>query len=141
MRFMVMAAERAPTMATMIQKICQAMVRAAGQSARPECSASKAATRAKGSAKTECSNLIISSTVRMRLWLGTFGANFWWATGSSLAMVAALPVILVVLREIEMREDAVDVLRDDIVDGFWRVVKSGSGGHDERAGVVKGEHV
>src|SRR5690348_6094741 len=139
MRFIVIAAERAPTMATMIQAICQAMVRAAGQFARPARSASKAATRAKGSAKTECSNLIISSTVRMRLWTGGAGANSGWAFGwiaDLLPMIAALPVILVVLRKIEMREDAVDILRDDFIDGFWRVIKRGSGGHDERAGVV-----
>ena len=40
-----------------------------------------------------------------------------------------------------MREDAVDVLRDDFIDGFWRVIKRGSGGHDERASVVKAQHV
>ena len=61
MRFMVMAAERAPTMATTIHRVCC-------HEGKPPAAraASRAPTRAKGSAKTECSNLIISSTTRMR---------------------------------------------------------------------------
>src|SRR5215470_5532817 len=61
MRFMVMAAERAATIATMIQAIW----RQAGKppSAR---AASNAPTSANGRAKTECSNFIISRTVRIR---------------------------------------------------------------------------
>src|SRR6185437_194591 len=69
MRLIVMAAERAPTMATMIQKICSHV----GQ-----CPASRAArrapTRANGRAKTECSILIISKTVSMRervMWIAS----------------------------------------------------------------------
>ena len=60
-RFMVMAAERAPTMATMIQRSWRHVGNAPAERA-----ASSAPTSAKGSAKTECSNLIISSTMRMR---------------------------------------------------------------------------
>ena len=56
-------------------------------------------------------------------------------------MLAALPMILLVVRKIEMREDAKDELLDDVVDGFWRIIKSRRGGHDERAGVVKAQHV
>src|ERR1700676_4572401 len=62
MRFMVMAAERAATMATTIQTNW----RSVGQPFGGWCvarAASSAPVSAKGSAKTECSNLIISSTV------------------------------------------------------------------------------
>src|ERR1700756_3640189 len=69
MRLMVMAAERAATIATTIQRIW----RSVGQEFRVARAASNAPVSAKGKAKTECSNLIISSTVRMRealtLWL------------------------------------------------------------------------
>src|ERR1700730_5624784 len=61
MRFMVIAAERAPTIATMIQRICQTLGKRPASRA-----ASRAPTSAKGRAKTECSNLIISSTIRSR---------------------------------------------------------------------------
>lgn len=56
-------------------------------------------------------------------------------------MLAALPMILLVVRKIEMREDAKDELLDDVINGFGRVVKGGSGGHDECAGVVEAQHV
>ena len=57
MRLNVIAALRAPTMATISQKSC----RSVGQ---PR-TASSAPVSAKGKAKTECSNLIISSVVRV----------------------------------------------------------------------------
>ena len=56
MRLKVMAALRAPTMATISQKTCR-------QAGQPR-AASIAPVSANGSAKTECSNLIISSVVR-----------------------------------------------------------------------------
>src|SRR5580704_13012125 len=62
MRLMVMAAERAPTMATIIQRICRQVGRPP-----PTRAASSAPTNAKGRAKMECSNLIISRTVCTRL--------------------------------------------------------------------------
>jgi hypothetical protein len=61
MRFMVMAAERAPTIATTIQRSWRQVGKAPAERA-----ASSAPTSAKGRAKIECSNLIISSTMRMR---------------------------------------------------------------------------
>ena len=61
-RFIVIAAERAPTMATTIQAICTQEGQAPANRA-----ASSAPTNANGSANTECSILIISKTVRMRL--------------------------------------------------------------------------
>src|SRR2546425_11043257 len=65
MRFTVMAAERAPIMATMMQRCC----RSAGQECAVTRAASSAPVSANGRANTECSNLIISRTVRMRLGL------------------------------------------------------------------------
>src|SRR5215469_14192991 len=61
MRFMVMAADRAPTIATMIHAIWR-------QAGKPPAAraASNAPTSANGRAKTECSNFIISRTVRIR---------------------------------------------------------------------------
>jgi len=60
---MVIAAERAATMATTIHKIC----RTEGHPCRVHRAASNAPVSAKGSANIECSNLIISSTVLIRL--------------------------------------------------------------------------
>ena len=57
MRLNVIAALRAPTMATISQKSC-------GSVGQPR-TASNAPVSAKGKAKTECSNLIISSVVRI----------------------------------------------------------------------------
>src|SRR5271165_5267317 len=82
MRFMVIAADRAPTMAMTIHRICRhdGQSAFAGEAATADKpapvagidayrAASNAPVSAKGSAKTECSNLIISRMVRMRLWL------------------------------------------------------------------------
>src|SRR3977135_1207779 len=76
MRFIVIAAERAPTIATMIHKICRhdGQPAAACQPGNAPGiggwrAASRAPVSANGSAKTECSNLIISRIVRMRLGL------------------------------------------------------------------------
>src|SRR6266403_6385125 len=63
MRFSVIAAERAATIATTIHKTC----RSVGQPCSVARAASSAPVSANGSAKTECSNLIISRTVRIRL--------------------------------------------------------------------------
>lgn len=76
---MVMAAERAATMATTIHRIC----RNVGQPCVVTRAASKAPTSAKGNAKTECSNLIISSTVPMRPAIIRYDSDF---------RAAALPV-------------------------------------------------
>src|SRR5262252_4995348 len=65
MRFMVMAAERAATIATTIHRTC----RNVGQPCLVARAANSAAVRANGKANTECSNLIISRTMRMRLLL------------------------------------------------------------------------
>src|SRR5258705_13940465 len=63
MRLMVIAALRAATMATTIQSSCFSE----GQACVVNRAASNAPVSAKGSAKTECSNLIISRTVRRRV--------------------------------------------------------------------------
>jgi hypothetical protein len=62
MRFSVIAADLAATIATTIHKTC----RSVGQPCKVARAASNAPVSANGSAKTECSNLIISRTVRMR---------------------------------------------------------------------------
>src|SRR5579875_44034 len=138
MRFMVIAAERAPTMATMIQKICQAMMRPGGQFARPARSASNAATNAKGSAKTECSNLIISSTVRIRL---RRRFKFAFAAESSVAILGTRPAVLLILRQIELCQHAKNELLDKMFDGFRFVVKRRDCGHDHSTGVVDTQHI
>src|ERR1700687_2750036 len=63
MRLMVIAALRAATMATTIQRNCFQV----GQPWRVNRAASNAPVSAKGSAKMECSNLIISRTARRRV--------------------------------------------------------------------------
>src|SRR5450432_4030957 len=133
MRLMVMAAERAATMATTIQ----ANWRSVGQ---PRCvarAASNAPVSAKGSANTECSNLIISRTMRMRLVFFICGAG---ADASSVATSGLglfrgrwngpAPAIHFFLRQADLREDAADILCDEVVDSLRVMIKRGDGGHD-----------
>src|ERR1043165_352277 len=64
MRLKAIAAERAPTIATVIQSACQRVGSPVAVNPR---AASSAPRKAKGSAKSVCSILIISSVVRMLL--------------------------------------------------------------------------
>src|SRR5436305_377077 len=120
MRLMVMAAERADTMAITIQRNCCQV----GQRWEVKRAASNAPVRAKGSANTECSNLIISSTVRMRLLIkGSSGLSFFCGGRAS-------PAEHGVLRQIHLSEYPADVLHYEIVDRFRLVIKRGNGRHD-----------
>src|SRR5260370_39638462 len=76
MRLTVIAALRAATMATTIQSTCFSE----GQACVVNRAASNAPVSAKGSAKTECSNLIISRTVRRRV---IEGVGMWILTQST----------------------------------------------------------
>src|SRR6266852_7534699 len=128
MRFMVIAAERAATIATTIHKIW----RSEGQ---PRCvarAASSAPVSANGSANTECSNLIISSTILMLLAISKL------RTTSRLRFFrrgCARPAIHFVLLEANLREDAANVLRNEIVDRFRLVIKRRHRGHNHRSGL------
>src|SRR5271170_441851 len=116
MRLTVMAADRAATMATTIQKTCCTE----GQPCGGWCvarAASSAPVSANGSANTECSNLIISSTVRMRpCCTVASGIGF-------LRRQASGPTVHLLLRKIDLRQNAAHVLRHQIIDGFRLVVK------------------
>src|SRR4029077_6095780 len=105
MRLMVIAAERAETIATMIHKIC----RHVGQLCDVKRAASNAPVSAKGSAKTECSNLIISSTVRMRPAIVTSSLGF---LGFG---VRAGPPIHLLLWQADLSQHTADILRDKVV--------------------------
>src|SRR5262245_64029384 len=112
MRLMVIAALRAATIATMIHTICFHD----GQPCQTKRAASSAPVRAKGSANTECSNLIISRTVRMRLLMGMRLCLGFFRGGR------AGPAEHCVLRQIHLRQHSADVLRYKVVDVFRRVV-------------------
>src|SRR5580765_767187 len=106
MRLMVIAAERAETMATTIHRTW----RREGQSCDVKRAASSAPVSAKGSAKTECSNLIISRTVRIRPAMAASGfrfLRFGMRTG---------PAVHLILSEANLRKHAANVLRYEIVD-------------------------
>src|SRR4029077_17048860 len=168
MRFMVIAAERAPTMAITIQRICRNDGRLP-----PARAASRAPTSANGSANTECSNLIISSTMRIRDLL-IFGSTletkkeyssprrrekrrnqFYRLRASRLPKIsflprasiakalrlAALPAILLFLREANLREDSVGELLDHVFYGLRAVVERWHRGHHDCACVVHAQHV
>ena len=76
---MVMAQERAPTIATMIHTICcHEGHPGAAPAAGAERAASNAPISANGSANTECSNLIISRMVRMRDVLTRWFSGLQW---------------------------------------------------------------
>src|ERR1700733_8575660 len=111
MRFTVMAAERAPTMATIIQAIWRQEGQAMPWAYRAYRAASRAPVRAKGSAKMECSNLIISSTVRKRLGLAFGPRLITVRCGLYLKCLAqllalAFPGELAILGEPELRQHA-----------------------------------
>src|ERR1700674_372184 len=133
MRFMVMAAERAATMAMTIHKIW----RNVGQPEGVLCAtraASSAPVSAKGSAKIECSNLIISSTMRNLPAMAQLRLRF-------LRRGLAGPAEHLLLRKINLREHAADVLRHDVVDALRMIVKSGNRRHDHGAGLLSAQHV
>lgn len=53
----------------------------------------------------------------------------------------ATPAILRILRQIDLAQDAADVLIGEVVDFFWAVVEGGHCGHDDGAGVVGAKHI
>src|SRR5579859_1226107 len=107
MRLMVMAAERAETMATTIQRIW----RKVGQPCEVKRAARSAPVRAKGKAKMECSNLIISRTVRMRPAIADSGPGFLcFGMGTGRAVHFLLP-------QADLREHGANMLVDEIVAG------------------------
>src|SRR6266403_802760 len=126
MRFMVMAAERAATIATTIHKIWLSE----GHPCRVARAASSAPVSANGNANTECSNLIISSTVLTRLAIFELRAalrlRFFrgWRTH---------PAIHLVLRKPDLREHAARVLRNKVVDRFRMVIKRRHRRHNHRS--------
>src|SRR5579864_4992677 len=143
MRFTVMAAERAPTMATMIQAIWRQEGQAMPRAYR---AASSAPVRAKGSAKMECSNLIISSTVRKRLGLAFGPGLITVRRGLDLKRLAQLLVLafpgeLAILGEPELRQHAADVLGHKIIDRPRLVIERRDGRHDHRASLLRTQHV
>src|SRR5882724_5477318 len=126
----VIAADRAATMATTIHRTC----RNVGHPCCVARAASNAPVSENGSANTECSNLIISSTVLMRpvisiSRLGLFRSR------------SACPAIHLLLREMGLREHAADILRNKIVDRFRMMIKRGNRGHDDRASLLCAKHV
>src|SRR5258706_13081653 len=124
MRLMVIAAERAETMATTIQRIW----RHVGQPCEVKRAARRAPVSAKGRAKMECSNLIISRTVRMRPAMAASGLRFLrfgMRTG---------PTVHLILSETNLRKHAANVLRYEIVDCFGMMVERRNRRHDDRAG-------
>src|SRR5256885_1900050 len=131
MRLMVMAAERAETMATTIQRIW----RKEGQPCDVKRAASSAPVSAKGRAKMECSNLIISRTVRMRPAMAPSGLRFLrfgMRTG---------PAVHPILSETNLSKHAANVLRYEIVDCFRLVIERRNRRHDERAGSLRPHHI
>src|SRR5689334_16567695 len=80
-----MAADRAHTIATTIQKILSHIPLV--PSGTPSRIASKAPVKAKGRAKTECSNLIISSVSRRRF-QGIPGVSLFYRPGADKMCVA-----------------------------------------------------
>src|SRR5713101_7060353 len=134
MRFMVMAAERAATIATTIHKTWLSE----GHPCRVARAASSAPVSANGKANTECSNLIISSTVLMRLAISDSRA------ASRLRFFrrrCARPAIHFFLREIDLRKHAANILRHQIIDGLGMMIKCGNCGHDNRASLLGTQHV
>src|ERR1700730_17063104 len=134
MRLMVMAAERAATMATMIHRIWrqEGQPRGGWWVAR---AARSAPVSAKGRAKTECSNLIISSTVRMRF-IEVGESRFGFLRGG-----VPGPAVHFFLRQADLREDAADILRDEVVDVFRLMIEGRNRGHDDRASLLGAEHI
>src|SRR5689334_3098902 len=112
MRLMVIAAERAETIAAIIHRIW----RNVGQPCEVKRAARSAPVSAKGSANTECSNLIISRTVRMRPAMAASGLRF-LRFG-----VRAGPAVHLILSETDLSEHAANVLRNEVVDGLRMMI-------------------
>src|SRR5260370_28993707 len=130
---MVIAAERAATMATTIHRIWLHV----GQPLGDLCvarAASNAPVSANGSAKTECSNLIISSTMRNL-------PAMWELRLLLLRRGLPGPTEHLLLQEINLREHAANVLRHEVVDRFRVMVESGNRRHDPHAALVRPQTV
>jgi hypothetical protein len=52
-----------------------------------------------------------------------------------------LPLVLRFLGESDLGEDAADILGDEVVDRFGRVIERGDGGHDDGSGLLRAKHV
>src|SRR5579859_4115403 len=89
---------------------------------------------AKGSANTECSNLIISSTVRMRPDIAKLSLRLFDAC-------LARPAIHIFLRKMNLREHPADVLRHQVVDGLRMMIERRDRGHNHGAGLLRAQHV
>src|SRR5215813_4101619 len=130
MRLTVIAAERAETIATTIQRIW----RSVGQPCDVKRAASSAPVKANGNAKTECSNFIISRMVRMRpaialsLRLFRFGMR-------------TCPAIHLFLLKADLREHAANVLGNEIVDRLRMMIIGRNSGHDDCSGRLRANHV
>src|SRR5579859_314021 len=130
MRLIVIAAERADTIATMNQAIW----RSVGQLCEVKRAASKAPVSANGNANTECSNLIISRIVRMRPLIVL-----------SLRLLCfrmrTRPAVHLVLSKPDLRKNAANVLRNKIVDRLRMVIIRRYGGHDDSPGRLRANHI
>src|SRR6266852_8307928 len=133
MRFMVMAAERAATIATTIHKTWLSE----GHPCRVARAASNAPVSANGNANTECSNLIISSTVLMRFAISDLRATLRLRLSCRLS---PRPAIHFVLREANLRQHTANVLRHKIVDRFRLMIKHRHRRHDHRSGLLRPQH-
>jgi len=51
------------------------------------------------------------------------------------------PAIHFFLGQADLREDAADVLGDEIVDGFRLMIEGRNRGHDDRAGLLGAQHI
>src|SRR5713226_5039587 len=134
MRFMVMAAERAATIATTIHKTWLSE----GHPCRVARAASNAPVSANGNANTECSNLIISSTVLMRF---SISQSRVISRLRFFRRRRARPPIHLVLRQPNLRKNPANILGNKIVDRFRLVIKRRHGGHDHRSGLLGPQHV
>src|SRR5215468_10570827 len=135
MRLMVMAAERAETIAMIIQRIC----RSVGQPCDVKRAASNAPVSANGKANTECSNLIISRTVRIRPAIALSPCLL--GLGGILFRMRAGPAIHLVLSQADLSEHSANVLHYEIVDRFRMVIVRRDGGHDDCSGGLCANHV
>src|ERR1700722_5699042 len=133
MRLTVMAAERAATMATTIHSSC----RNVGQPWLVARAASSAPVKANGKANTECSNLIISSTVPRGLVVMAGAASRLGLLGCRRAQ----PAIHLVLRQSDLRQPAAYVLGNQGVDGSPLIIKRRNRRHHQGTGLLRAQHV
>ena len=134
MRLMVMAAERAATMATTIQSSWRHVGQPYGGEARGQ----QRPGQARMAERTPMLELdhFEHGAETSAVSCGGYAHAF-----ASFAEAEPVQRNISCLWQVHLREDAANILRHKVVDGFRRMIESGNRWHDDGSGLLRAQHV